>query len=759
MSESLSRPVRAAAVQLKLRRAFGRFAAWADRVRLERILALLLLAASVAAGTATFLAVTDNLPLALEPGQMVLLLNLDLVLLLGLGLVIARRLVVLFLARKKGQAGARLHGRLALLFGLVAVTPTIVVATFTVLLFDFGLRGWFSEKVGTAVKESKAVAEAYLYEHRSSISADALAIARFLNREEPFLTLDPERLNRALAAQASARSLTEAVVFSPNGQVYARAGYNLLIDFDPQIPQWAFRRVNDGEVVILTAETDDRVRALVRLEAFSNAYLYLGRLIDPRVLAHAEETRAAVRAYTELEGKRGDLQVTFAMLFVVVALMILLAAVWVGLNFANQLTRPIGRLIMAADRVREGELSTRLTVSEERDEIDRLALSFNRMTGELEAQRSELLEANRQLDHRSRFIEAVLGGVSAGVIGLDQYGRVTLPNRSACELLGMAADELAGRLLAQIVPNMTDLIESAQRSPRRLVEGTIELTRENTGIRRLLVRIVGEISESRVLGFVVTFDDITELASAQRKAAWADVARRIAHEIKNPLTPIQLSAERLKRKYLKQIEQDPENFIVCTDIIQRHVGDIGRMVDEFSNFARMPAPVIAQEDLCGLIDAAVLLQRTAHPAILFEVSLPDGSYSFACDAQQFSRVLTNLLKNSVEAMDLDKLKESGRTPEISVGLVCGENGDYIEIRDNGCGLPELARDRLTEPYVTTRQNGTGLGLAIVKRILEDHNCGLSFDDRPGGGAVVRIDLPDQGDEAQTQPSGVARGAA
>jgi two-component system nitrogen regulation sensor histidine kinase NtrY len=759
MSESLSRPLKAGMAQLRLRRAWARFLNWAERLRLERKLAFLLLAASIAAGTATFLAVTDNLPLALEPGQMVLLLNLDLILLLGLGLVIARRLVVLFLARKKGQAGARLHGRLALLFGLVAVTPTIVVATFSVLLFDFGLRGWFSEKVGTAVKESKAVAEAYLYEHKRSISGDALSIARFLNQEEPFLTLDPERLNRALAAQAGARSLTEAVVFSSAGQVYARAGYNLLIDFDPQIPEWAFRRVNAGEVVILTAETEDRVRALVRLEAFSNAYLYLGRLIDPRVLAHSEETREAVRAYTELEGKRGDLQVTFAMLFVVVALMILLAAIWVGLNFANQLTRPIGRLIMAADRVRSGELSTRVSVSEERDEIDTLSLSFNRMTGELEAQRSELLEANRQLDHRSRFIEAVLGGVSAGVVGLDQYGRVTLPNRSACELLGMAADELAGRLLAQVVPSMMDLIESAQRSPRRLIEGTIEVARENSGMRRLLVRIVGEISDSRVLGFVVTFDDITELASAQRKAAWADVARRIAHEIKNPLTPIQLSAERLKRKYLSQIDQDPESFAACTDIIQRHVADIGRMVDEFSNFARMPAPVIAQEDLGELIDSAVLLQRTAHSEIRFSVNKPEGAFPFHCDAQQFGRVLTNLLKNAVEAIDIKALKKNGGKAEIAVSLVRDEAGGFIEILDNGRGFPELARDRLTEPYVTTRKNGTGLGLAIVKRILEDHNCGLTFKDRPGGGAAVRIDLPDQGDDAHSESGHEKQGAA
>ena len=374
-------------------RRFASFRDWAQRVNLERKLALVLLAGAVTSGTVTLVAMTGNLPVAVDPWTVVLLLNLDLILLLGLIAIIARRLVILWGEHRKGLAGIHLHVRLVALFSLIAVTPTIVVATFSVLLFDYGLQGWFSQRVSTAVKESFAVARAYLEEHLETISADALGIAQALNRQSVTLALNPKRVNQVLGAQAGLRSVSEAVVFDRSGRILGTAGYSLLIEFNPEIPDWALKRADEGEVVILTTEQDDRVRALLRLDAFSNAYLYVGRLIEPRVLGHIDRTENAVRLYEELEGKRSDLQITFALIFVVVALMLLLAAVWVGLAFANHLSRPIGQVVAAAERVRAGDLTARVAEHESSEEVGVLALAFNRMTTELEAQRRELLGA------------------------------------------------------------------------------------------------------------------------------------------------------------------------------------------------------------------------------------------------------------------------------------------------------------------------------------------------------------------------------
>ena len=717
----------------------GRFSAWARRVNLERNLAIALLVAAVSAGVATFAAMTGRLQES-DTTLILLLLNLDLVLLLALGALIARRLVVLRTANKRGAAGARLHTRLVALFSLVAAMPTIIIATFAVIFFDFSLEGWFSQRVSTAVKESLAVAQSYLEEHRNTISADALAMAQDLNRQGSLLLYNPPRFNQLVEAQSAIRSLTEAIVFDGSGRILARAGYSLLLEFDPQIPDWAMQRAESGEVVLLTANTEDRVRALLRLDAFTDSFLFVGRLVDPRVLAHIDRTRGAVQLYETLEGERSGLQITFALIFMVVALLLLLTAVWVGLAVANYLARPIGDLVLATERVGRGDLSVRVDESRAQDEIGPLSRAFNRMTGELARQQRELLEANRQLDDRRRFIEAVLSGVSAGIVGLDGNGRIELPNRSAGALLGTELRALEGQQLETLLPETGELIAQARQRPGRVVERQLTLEPLSGGVHTLLARVVAEQGDDGIVGFVVTFDDITELLSAQRKAAWADVARRIAHEIKNPLTPIQLSAERLRRKYLSEIKSDPTTFETCTDTIVRQVGDIGRMVDEFSSFARMPAPVMAEEDLRRLVTEALFLQRSAHPSITFDCALPEHAVIVTCDRQQIGRALTNLLQNAIDAID-------GRSPENGTELPPGEvrlrldeagGGIAIVVEDNGRGLPKRERHRLTEPYVTTRDRGTGLGLAIVRKIMEDHDGELLLEDRPDGGARVTL---------------------
>jgi two-component system nitrogen regulation sensor histidine kinase NtrY len=725
------------------RRALLRFQFWSRRVRLERNLAIALSVAAVVAGVATFGAMTGNLPVAVDTWDILLLLNLDLVLLLALGALIGHRLVYVWVASKRGAAGARLHARLVGLFSLLAVTPTIIIAVFSVIMFDFGLQGWFSQRVRTAVSESVAVAEAYLEEHQQVIKADILAMAQDLNRQGPAFRFNTARFNQLVETQTVLRSLTEAVVFDGSGRLLARAGLGRLLSFQPQIPEWAVDRAREGKVVILTAGTDDRVHALVELDGLNDIFLYVGRPVDQRVLAHMDRSQGAAKLYEEMEGQRSDLQIRFAMIFVVVALLLLLAAIWVGLAVANNLSRPIGSLIFAAKQVGAGDLSARVDQGLGRDEIGSLLRAFNSMTSKLESQQHDLLDANEQLDSRRRFIEAVLSGVTAGVIGLDREGRITLPNRSACELLQSDAKTLSGRPLAKVMPEIAPLLNKASRRPRQISEAQIVRTGSDGTVRSLFVRILAQSDEDGVIGFVVTIDEITELLAAQRKAAWADVARRIAHEIKNPLTPIQLSAERLKRRYLSQIENDSETFEACTDTIVRQVAEIGRMVDEFSSFARMPEPSLQDHDLGEIIRQTVFLQKNATPQIDFHCDLPDEAVVQACDSRQIARAILNLLQNAADAIAGRPAKDGGDLPkgEIRISLADAPGGPKIEVQDNGRGLPKSERHRLTEPYVTTRAGGTGLGLAIVRKIMEDHDGKVTLEDVETGGARVTLHFP------------------
>jgi two-component system nitrogen regulation sensor histidine kinase NtrY len=430
------------------------------------------------------------------------------------------------------------------------------------------------------------------------------------------------------------------------------------------------------------------------------------------------------------------------MIFLLVALLVLLAAVLAGLWIATRMAAPIGDLVTAAERVREGDLGARVREGTSDDEIGTLARAFNRMTSQLASQRNALVEANRQLDQRRRFTETVLSGVTAGVVGVGPDGIITLPNRSACQHLEQGPDELVGRPFVEAVPEMGPLLSEATVRGDRVAQGQVNLARGGR-VRNLLVRVVAERTGTELKGFVVTFDDITDLVSAQRTAAWADVARRIAHEIKNPLTPIQLSAERLRRKYLKEISTDPDVFTQCTDTIIRQVGDIGRMVDEFSSFARMPAAVFRDEDMVELARQAIFLQQVGNPDVTYTSELPEGPVVARCDGRQVAQALTNLLKNAKEAIEGRERAGDAELPRGHIVLALEAARDHvaIRVRDNGKGLPHEHRDRLTEPYVTTRTKGTGLGLAIVNKVMEEHGGVLSLTDAPEGGAEVSLLFP------------------
>jgi len=719
-------------------------------------LALLLTLAAILSGFATYGALTATPPFGNDPTTVIWLLNLDLVILLLLVILIARRIAKIWSGRRKGIAGSRLHVRLVLIFSIMAAAPAILMAIFSAFFFHFGVQSWFSDRVRTAVVESQAVAEAYLEEHKQVIRADILAMANDIDRQAAILIDNQEAFDRVIDTQSLLRNLSEAMIFDGRGRILARSGLTFTLTFE-NLPSFLMQRAEDGEVVVMTGgQNEDRVRALVKLNNFADSYLFVGRMIDPVVLSHLDATRTAAEEYAQLQGRYSGLQITVTMIFVVVALLLLLAATWFGIVLARQLVSPISKLISVSERVRAGDLTARIAESEQIEEFDYLARSFNRMTAQIGQQRDELVMANRQLDQRRRFTETVLAGVSAGVIGVDESGRVTLVNNVASELFEKPSADLVGQNIGEILPEIDSLLVQAHDRPNKVTQVEIPFTRKDKSRLTLLVRIAIELIGDEDKGAVLTFDDITELQSAQRKAAWADVARRIAHEIKNPLTPIQLSAERLKRKYLSEIQTDPETFSKCTDTIIKHVGDIGHMVNEFSSFARMPEPEFHYENLCPHVQDMIILQKEAHPDIDFSVRgicQSGQKLMVECDSQQIRQAMTNLIQNAIDSIHARQKKEPFQG-KIDVVLSVLENEDEcaIIITDNGLGLPEETDpSTLSEPYVTHREKGTGLGLAIVKKIMEDHKGRLVIgvtgwvqkqkDWRNLDGAAISLVLP------------------
>ncbi len=690
----------------------------------ERKVAVILGLATIISGFSTYGALKAMPPFGNDPETIIWLLNLDLIILLLLVSLISWRVVALWSGHKKGTAGARLHVRLVLIFSFLAATPAIVMTVFSAYFFHFGIQTWFSERVSTAVQESQAVAEAYLAEHQQVIRADVLAMANDLDRQAAIFMENEVAFGKLMRTQSVLRNFSEAIVFNSSGRVVAESGLNFTLEFDA-IPDYAIDRAGDGDVVLMTAGSDDRIRALIKLNNFLDSYLFVGRMVDPVVLSHLHDTRKAAEEYEQLQVRYSGLQFTAMMIFVVVALLLLLSAVWFGLVFARQIVTPIGSLIAALDRVRSGDLTARVLESDNFDEFEFLARSFNRMTSQIQSQRDELVSANRKLDHRRRFTETILAGVSSGVVGVDEHGIITLVNSMAVEILHIEEEDLNGNNIKSVIPEIGPLLGEALARSGRITQSEIPFASRDGVRRTLLVRIAVELIGEEDRGAVLTFDDITELQSAQRKAAWADVARRIAHEIKNPLTPIQLSAERLKRKYIKYIPDDQETFSRLTDTIIRHVGDIGRMVNEFSSFARMPEPVMNKENILLLVRDMLLLQQHAHPRIKFRLDGPlrgDQEFVLTCDAQQFRQALTNLLQNSIDSVESRMETCEDKSPGEIVVFICRKDNDIvIAVSDNGLGLPKTEElSRLTEPYVTMKEKGTGLGLAIVKKIMEDH---------------------------------------
>ncbi len=697
---------------------------WFSKLRaLKSTFVTLLILASIVSGFATYAALTETPPFGNDPDTVIWLLNINFVLLLLIVGIIVRRVVSLWSGRKRKIAGSHMHVRLVYIFSMLAAIPAITMMVFSAVFFYFGVQTWFSDRVQTAVNESQAVAEAYLEEHTQTIRADVLAMANDLNREAGLLLVNEQALAQVVQTQSILRDLSEAIVFDNDGRIIARSDLTFSLEFE-DIPLYAMNAAGDGEVIIMTGANEDRVRALVKLDNFLDTYLFVGRMIDPQVLSHLAATRRATEDYATLQSRLSDLQVTLTLIFVVVGLLLLTSAIWFGLLLARQLVDPISTLITTADRVRAGDLSARVPDQKTLQEFDYLAQSFNRMTRRIQEQQSELLDANRQLDRRRHFTETVLTGVTSGVIAANQKGEITVVNSSAMELLGVEKGAIVGASLEILIPELQSLLDEAHLKPNNITEGEIPLERGDAPRRVFLFRITNEQIGDEETGTIVTFDDITALQSAQRKAAWADVARRIAHEIKNPLTPIQLSAERLQRKYFKDIKDDPETFAQCISTIIRHVEDIGHMVNEFSSFARMPEPKFKVEDINAHLEEALTLYRQAHARTEFLLSgFEDKTYHSKIDQQLIRQAVNNLLQNALDSVTaLNSKGEEIKKPKISI--VLGAHNDdelFIAISDNGLGFPkDKDVESLLEPYVTHKEKGTGLGLAIVKKIMDDH---------------------------------------
>ena len=725
------------------------------RVQTGMTFALVFMGPLLAVGT--FLALGPLNQGASSPGLRIILL-VDLAYVLVVAALVLGRVARMIADRRRQSAGSRLHLRLTGVFSIVALVPTILVAVFAVLNLNVGLEGWFSERVRNVVGSSLAAAQAYEDEQRRALSDDAVVLAARLNvAKQSVFFLDPGQIRPILTEGQAAvqRGLREVFLIDGAGVLKTRGERSYLFDFEK--PDDALiARAKAGEVVVIEDWPNDEFRVLVHLEAFADSYLYVSRSVDGKILSLLDETKQTVSLYQQLEADRGKLLFNFGLLYLGFALILVLAAIWLGLWFAERLSRPVGRLAGAAQRVGEGDLDVQVLEEEGDDEIAMLGRLFNQMTRQLKGQRAALLDSNRSTEERRRLFDSVLSNVTAGVIGLDAAGRVEFANPAAARLLDIGGEGGALEVPMDVaVPEFAPLF-ARLREATGAVQEEVRLTRKGK-LENLLVRMsvrrldAGDADsgepEGGLEGYVVAFDDVTDLVSAQRMAAWGDVARRIAHEIKNPLTPIQLSAERIKRKFMAQVNE-PDDLAQYADVIVRQTNDLRRIVDEFSKFARMPEPDRREADLLALVRAAVMLQENGQPGVRFIRSFPAAPLLLDLDATMIGQAMTNLIKNAGEAIETYQEKNApvGYAPEIRVTLQALPTEALIQIADNGTGLPP-DRARLFEPYVTTREKGTGLGLPIVKKIIEEHGGTLILTDAPifegntHAGAMAEIRLP------------------
>ena len=693
-----------------------------------------------------------------ESNLLRVILLCDLLYLLALTSLVMQRVMQIVALRRQKSAGSQLHLRLTGVFSAMSLLPTATVAVFAVLSINMGFEAWFSDRVQGVIADSLEAAQAYEQEQMRGLKEDIAALASDLETYRRTAINDPQLLRQRLsdAQENVQRGLKEAFIIDDTGDLILRGNRSYLFDYEEpssELIQTAIR-----EIVIIPDIPNNELRALTYLNGFGTYFLLVSRVIDGNLFALLDETQAAGQFYQQLESQRGASLFRFGIIYLIFAVLLIAASVFAALFFAERLSRPIGRLTGAAQKVGEGALDTRVLEEEGNDEISQLSKYFNQMTQQLEKQRETLLENTEQIELRRRMFDSVLSSVTSGVLGLDAEGKVSFVNKSAERLLG-GHEILENSHLSVAVPEFFPLFERLTQTKNESLQEELKTVQAGR-LENLLVRVGRRRNEKGQLeGYVIAFDDVTDLVSAQRSAAWGDVARRIAHEIKNPLTPIQLSAERIRRKFAPKLSEESDDLERITDVIVRQTNDLRHIIDEFSKFARLPQPKKSKEDLIPIVKAAVLLQENGQPNINFVSKIPQNSLVISIDATMMSQALTNLLKNAGEAIDTRRDKLGGTIAgEIHVGVEqVGDNVQVI-IDDNGIGLPQ-DRARLFEPYVTTRDKGTGLGLAIVKKIVEEHGGTLSLEDAPSFdaapyfGARVVMSLPFLSEEQDENTKG------
>ncbi|MEK9879364.1 MAG: PAS domain-containing sensor histidine kinase [Paracoccaceae bacterium] len=693
-----------------------------------------------------------------ESNLLRVILLCDLLYLLALTSLVMQRVMQIVALRRQKSAGSQLHLRLTGVFSAMSLLPTATVAVFAVLSINMGFEAWFSDRVQGVIADSLEAAQAYEQEQVRGLKEDIAALASDLEAYRRTAINDPQLLRQRLsdAQENVQRGLKEAFIIDDTGDLILRGNRSYLFDYEEpssELIQTAIR-----EIVIIPDIPNNELRALTYLNGFGTYFLLVSRVIDGNLFALLDETQAAGQFYQQLESQRGASLFRFGIIYLIFAVLLIAASVFAALFFAERLSRPIGRLTGAAQKVGEGALDTRVLEEEGNDEISQLSKYFNQMTQQLEKQRETLLENTEQIELRRRMFDSVLSSVTSGVLGLDAEGKVSFVNKSAERLLG-GHEILENSHLSVAVPEFFPLFERLTQTKNESLQEELKTVQAGR-LENLLVRVGRRRNEKGQLeGYVIAFDDVTDLVSAQRSAAWGDVARRIAHEIKNPLTPIQLSAERIRRKFAPKLSEESDDLERMTDVIVRQTNDLRHIIDEFSKFARLPQPKKSKEDLIPIVKAAVLLQENGQPNINFVSKIPQNSLVISIDATMISQALTNLLKNAGEAIDTRRDKLGGTIAgEIHVGVEqVGDNVQVI-IDDNGIGLPQ-DRARLFEPYVTTRDKGTGLGLAIVKKIVEEHGGTLSLEDAPSFdaapyfGARVVMSLPFLSEEQDENTKG------
>ncbi|WHO71582.1 PAS domain-containing sensor histidine kinase [Rhizobium sp. BT03] len=717
-----------------------------DRRALFAVPGLVLAGGALLCATATLFVLLGLTPIAPSSHVVITSVIVNSFFVLTLLALIAREVARLLKARTRGRAAARLHIRIVVLFSIVAITPAILVAIFASITLNAGLDRWFALRTQSIVSSSRNIGQAYMMENASYLQGQTVSMANDLERNRALYSLDRTGFADLMTRQARGRGLLGSFLVERDGSVIVQADIATEKPL-PAIPQDALEKAAAGQPTLIPPGVTNLVGAIIKLDAIQGTFLYTVRAVDPKVMGAMRMMEENATEYRSMEANRFSLQIAFAVLYIGFALIVLLAAIWTAIAVADRIVRPIRLLITAADSVASGNMDIVVPVHAVDGDVANLSRTFNKMISEIRTQRDEILEAKDEVDDRRRFIEAVLSGVTAAVIGVEHDRRIAIVNSSAETLMSLSADEMLGKQLADIAPEVDQVLTEAASRHRGDFRKQIALVRGGT-VRTLSVQVTREEVRDMSESYVITLDDITDLVIAQRSTAWGDVARRIAHEIKNPLTPIQLSAERIQRRYGKQIDPDDRTvFDQCTDTIIRQVGDIGRMVDEFSAFARMPKPTKEPSDLRDILRDAIFLREMGNNHVTFGQDFGDQPLEGLFDSRMLGQAFGNLIKNAVEAIEAVPSDERDeRKILVRAALDAGRDRFTVDVIDNGRGLPVENRHSILEPYMTMREKGTGLGLAIVKKIIEEHGGQLELHDAPadfdrGRGAMIRVHLP------------------